>query len=78
MSVCNVDYCDFCACTFSTQKEGDFSLYIKHIYIKMINFEIIACVTKSKHFLTVCLLPEILENWYTRPAVTSADIYDNA
>ena len=29
---------------------------------------------KAKQFFATCLLPEVLGNWYTQPAVTSADV----
>ena len=73
--VCNVDYCDFCVCTFSTTKEGDFPPYIERIVRDDEFWE--ACITKAKQFFAVCLLPEILGNWYTRPVITSADACRN-
>jgi len=67
--VCNVDYCDFCVCTFPTQSEGS-ALYIERVRRDATFWE--DCVTKSKLFFTTCLLPEILGNWYTRvPPETS-------
>ena len=71
MFVCDVNYCDFCVCTFSTTKGEDFPPYIECICRDDEFWE--ACIVKAKQFFTVCLLPEILGNWYTRPAVTSAD-----
>ena len=70
--VCSVDYCDFCVCTFATTKDGDFPPYIEHIVRDNKSWE--TCIMKAKQFFATCLLPEVLENWYTRPAVTSADV----
>ena len=71
MFVCNVNYCDFCMCMFSTAKGGDFPPYIECIFRDVEFWE--TCVTKAKQFFAVCLLPEMLGNWYTQPAVTSPD-----
>ena len=74
MFVCNVEYCDFCVCTFP--ESNDCSLYIKRIFRDHEFWA--ACVEKAKHFFTVCLLPEILGNWYTRPTVSSHSSSDSS
>ena len=38
MFVCNVDYCDFCVCTFSMSKEG----HILSVFIEMTNSGMLA------------------------------------
>ena len=74
MFVCNVDYCDFCVCTFP-ESVDEFSPYVERIFRDIEFWE--DCVEKAKHFFTVCLLPEILGKWYTRPAVSSGTNQSN-
>ena len=74
MFVCNVDYCDFCVCTFP-ESVDEFSPYVERIFRDIEFWE--DCVEKAKHFFTVCLLPEILGKWYTRPAVRSGTNQSN-
>ena len=74
MFVCNVEYCDFCVCTFP-ESVDEFSPYVERIFRDIEFWE--DCVEKAKHFFTVCLLPEILGKWYTRPAVSSGTNQSN-
>ena len=74
MFVCNVEYCDFCVCTFP-ESVDEFSPYVERIFRDIEFWE--DCVEKAKHFFTVCLLPEILGKWYTRPAVSSGSNQSN-
>ena len=49
--VCDVDYADFCVCTFLTSEENihdDNGIHIEHVY-KDLNFWT-DCVAKSQHF----------------------------
>ena len=69
MFVCNVNYCDFCVCTFPLEKSTP---HIERIFRNDDFWR--ECLTKPKTFFTTCLLPELLENWYTRPAVKPSNI----
>ena len=66
--VCDVEYADFCVCTFL--KDGndydDGGIHIERICKDFDFWE--KCVEKARNFFTTCLLPEILGNWYTRPS----------
>ena len=74
MFVCNVEYCDFCVCTFS-ESIDEFSPYVERIFRDVEFWE--DCVEKAKRFFTVCLLPKILGKWYTRPAISSGTNQSN-
>ena len=66
MFVCDVSYCDFCVCTF-TCDDPESGLYIERIYQDPSFWE--NCLSKAEHFFKVCLLPELVGKWYTRPIV---------
>ena len=66
MFVCDVSYCDFCVCTF-TCDDPEPGLYIERIYQDPSFWE--NCLSKAEHFFKVCLLPELVGKWYTRPIV---------
>ena len=62
----NVEYADFCVCTFLKDDNNEYDnggINIERI-TKNVNFWK-ECVEKAYHFFT-CLFPEILGNWYTR------------
>ena len=64
--VCEVDYCDFVVCTFpENQHEPD--IHIERIFADEQFWS--ECIEKSSHFFKVCILPEILGRWYSRPCV---------
>lgn len=65
--VCDVQYCDFCVCTFGDEDD----LHIERIY-RDIDFWN-ECILKAKEFFTICLLPELLGKWYTRPNIKSSE-----
>ena len=75
--VCDVEYADFCVCTFmagddqkgNSQDSQDSHVHIERIY-KDHSFWT-ECITKAQHFFRTCLLPEIMGNWYTRPTGTT-------
>ena len=68
--VCNVDYCDFSVCTFPPGDEP--SLHIEHV-LPDLEF-CYSCLGASSCFVRVCLLPELLEKWYTwKPLVPKGD-----
>ena len=71
--VCDVEYGDFCVCTFSMDEDKshylETGMHIERIY-KDPNLWI-ECTTKSSQFFKTCLLPEIMGNWYTRPSFTA-------
>lgn len=64
MFVCDVEYSDFCMCTFASDIDKE-NTHIERIY-KNTNFWQ-DCVSKAEVFFRNCLLPELLGNWYTRP-----------
>ena len=71
--VCDVAYGDFCVCTFEMD-EGHSSysesgMHIERIYKDSSVWD--ECTLASERFFKTCLLPEIMGNWYTRPAVTT-------
>ena len=61
--VSDVEYCDFCVCTFSGDETG--------VHIERISKDIDLwndCVIKAQTFFKTCILPELLGKWYTRPS----------
>ena len=52
-------------CTFSAQEEE--SIHLERIYKDEEFWN--DCITKVEIFLKICLLPELLGNWHTRPVV---------
>ena len=74
MFVCNVNYCDFCVCTFPLEEEES-SPHIERITRDDEFWK--DCLIKAKMFFTTCLLPELLGNWYTQPVVKSSNSDQN-
>ena len=68
--VCDVEYCDFCVCTFASDQDES-TLHIERIYRDETFWD--ECVAKVKPFFMTCLLPEILGKWYTRSSVPQSD-----
>ena len=66
----DVEYCDFCVCTFSGDEES--SIHIERVR-KNNNFWKDHCLPKAEAFFKTCLLPELLGGWYTRPLMPSTD-----
>ena len=69
----NVDYCDFCVCTFAQNAEH--GLHIERI-TKDVKFWS-NCIEKAEYFFKNCLLPELVGKWYThlkRSYATSFDV----
>ena len=69
--VCDVDYCDFCVCTFSGNEES--TIHIERIS-RNNAFWKNECVPRAEAFFRTCLLPELLGSWYTRPLTTPNEI----
>ena len=67
MFVCNVDYCDFCVCTFPTGANP--SLHVESLVPDVECWS--SCVDASRHFhlFKCCVLPELLRNWYTKSSL---------
>ena len=63
--VLNMEYCDFCVCTFTGDEEG---LFVEHIVKNVMFWD--ECVLKAEHFFHTGILPELLGRWYTRPRRT--------
>ena len=68
--VCDVEYCDFCMCTFASDQDES-TLHIERIYKDETFWD--ECLAKAKQFFMTCLLPELLGKWYTRPTVPQRD-----
>ena len=65
--VCGVEYADFVVCTFPEDNKP-----VIHVERIMADIEFWSqCVKKSTEFFTVCILPELLGRWYTRPCISS-------
>ena len=73
--VCNVEYCDFCVCTFVEDDESK-GLHIERIYKNETFWS--DCISKAEQFFKTCLLPEILGKYYTRPNSILTQVTDNA
>ena len=67
--VCNVDYGDFCVCTFPTG--ADPSLHVERISPDPDLWS--SCIEASTQFFKFCLLPELLGNWYTKTSIPKGD-----
>ena len=72
--VCDVEYCEFCVCTFVEDDESK-GLHIERIY-KNEGFWL-ECISKAEQFFKTCLLPEILGKYYTRPNSDLTQVTDN-
>ena len=64
--VCDVAYCDFVVCTFPAE-HCEPNIHIKRISADDNLWS--SCISKSSHFPRVCMLPELLGRWYSRPCV---------
>ena len=73
--VSNVEYCDFCVCTFVEDDESK-GLHIERIYKNETFWS--DCISKAEQFFKTCLLPEILGKYYTRPNSILTQVTDNA
>ena len=62
--ICDVEYCDFVVCTFP-ESQCEPTIHIERIFPDGDFWS--NCVDKSLHFFKVCILPEILGRWYSRP-----------
>ena len=65
--VCDVEYADFCVCTFLKDKHNEYDdegIHIERITKSLNSGKNV--LKKHITFFTTCLLPEILGNWYTR------------
>lgn len=68
--VCDLNYCDFCICTFVEDHEED-SLHVERIYKNQRFWE--ECLPKAEYFFKTFLLLEILGNWYTRDSIGTTE-----
>ncbi len=66
--VCDATYCDFVVCTFPNTQQ-DPSMHVERVYPSD-NFWL-ECEKKASEFFQICILPEILGHWYTRPPVAN-------
>ena len=53
--VCDVEYCDFCLCTFNGDESG---LHIERVYKDTSLWN--DCVERAESFFRTCILPELL------------------
>ena len=58
--VSDLEYCDFCVCTFS---DDDTGLHIERIHKDQTFWD--SCVAKVDVFTRTCILPELLGKWYS-------------
>ena len=61
--VCNVEYVDFCVCTFLRDERNNYDdsgVHIERIYKNLTIWE--ECVKKAQDFFKICLLPELMGN----------------
>ena len=65
--VCNVEYADFVVCTFPVNNEP--TIHIERIYADQKFWS--ECITKSSNYFQVCILPELIGRWYTRPSTAA-------
>ena len=68
--VLDVDYCDFCVCTFTADEESD--LYIERIVKNRKFWD--DCILRAGLFFRTCILPELLGKWYTRARKASDNL----
>ena len=66
--VSNIDYCDFCVCTFPSG--GEPSLHVERILPDSEFWS--SCLDASSRFFKQCLLPEILGTWFTKKTTTDS------
>lgn len=72
--VANVEYCDFCVCTFVENEQND--LHIERL-AKDSEFWT-NCIEKAHCFFKTCVLPELLGKWYTRSNQVYAVSFDTS
>ena len=72
--VCDIEYCDFCVCTFVEDDESK-GLHIERIYKNEAFW--LECISKAQQFFKTCLLPEILGKYYTRPNSSLTQVTDS-
>ena len=68
--ICDVKYCDFCVCTFPDTGP---SIHIERVHPD--NDFWMSCTEKSTLFFKkLCVLPELLGKWYTKPKISTPTI----
>ena len=76
LHVCDVSYADFCVCTFAMDEDTnsclEMGMHIERILKNPNTWN--ECIAASEQFFKICLLPELLGNWYTRSTVTTPDV----
>ena len=65
MFVRDVEYSDFCVCTFASDTCSKENVHIERMHKDTDFWQ--ECVPKVELFFRNCLLPEVLGKWYTRP-----------
>ena len=60
--VCDLEYCDFCVCTFTSKEAPD--LHIQRIKKDQEFWD--TCKSTAMEFFKTCILPELLGKWYSR------------
>ena len=68
--VCDVEYCDFVLCTFPVNIKPE--IFCERIQAYQDFWT--QCLTKSTDFFNICMLPEFLGRWYTRPFASSSSV----
>lgn len=65
LHVCDVEFCDFVLCTFPETGE-EMCMHVERITKDEAIWA--EWLQKATHFFQVCILPELLGKWYTRPS----------
>ena len=61
--ICEVEYCDFVVCHFP-EDNRELDIYIERV---LSNEEFWSgCIEKSSDFFRVCILPELVGQWYSQ------------
>jgi len=69
LHVCDVSYGDFCVCTLAMDEDQESNMYIERIFKDTNVWD--ECKVALEQFFKMCLLPEIMGNWYTRSTVNA-------
>ena len=62
--VCDVNYCDFCVATFA-DSGVESAMHVERVYRNPSLWS--QCVEHASSFFRMCVLPELMGSWFTRP-----------
>ncbi len=72
--ICEVEYCDFVVCTFP-ENQDEPNIHIERLYADSEFWSV--CIKKSSEFFNLCILPELVGRWYSRP-ISSGNVAINS